>query len=771
MRSKTFIERVIYNPIIQTLIIFISGGWIILEITEYFIENFGLNEAARNILLIVLVSILPVAVFFAWYLNRKQKENGSPSSSQVSTIGIKTISLKSRRIIFPGTLLIIAIGVTFGFRKMNKSRIDRVLDNVLPELVEQVKYMSLSEGEENWTVYYKANDLRKVLRVNPDFIKLWDDITVPVTIISEPKGAKVYAKPYSLPDAAWDYLGETPLLKFHFPKGLSRLKIEKPGFDDEYDILFNAIGDHNKVEPRQYLLYRPDEKPAGMEHAKGYRADWNNTGTLPALNAGDFWIDKYEVTNEQYKVFIDSGGYSNPDYWKFPFFFGEDIQEWEIAIERFKDKTSLYGPANWIMGEFPAGEENYPVTGVSWYEAAAYASFSNKELPTIFHWTFLTELQAAPEIVKFGNFNKKGTVNVGTYQGMTRYGTYDLPGNVSEWVFNSDGNEKMIIGGNFQEPSYFYNYGLTTSPWTRNDRIGFRCMRYINDTLKNELSQSFNRTNRDFSKANPVTDEVFAVIRELYRYEKGGLNSRVNSTIDTLEWNQETVLVDVPYENTPMQIYVFLPKSSIPPFQTVIYYPHIGSLYSSSLDDMIQQYQLLEFYLKSGRAVIWPIYYETHGRGKIQTQDIQTWRQTKLYQVIDFQLTCDYLNSRNDIDTSKMAYFGVSWGGFMAPYILAIEDRIKLGILAGCGVHSEGNYKELDQINYLPRVNIPMLLMNGRYDFDFTMNKQQAFYDFLGTPEDDKVWIKYEHTHGAPKIDMINESLRWLDKYFGPVIE
>ena len=60
-------------------------------------------------------------------------------------------------------------------------------------------------------------------------------------------------------------------------------------------------------------------------------------------------------------------------------------------------------------------------------------------------------------------------------------------------------------------------------------------------------------------------------------------------------------------------------------------------------------------------------------------------------------------------------------------------------------------------------------MLNGRYDFDFTMKKQQAFYDFLGTPDENKVWIKYEHTHGAPYVDLVNESLMWLDTYFGPV--
>jgi predicted ATPase len=74
MKSNTFIEKIIRNPIIQMLVIYISGGWIVLEIAEYFIENFGLDESARTILLILLVIGLPVAIFFALSLHKKKHE-------------------------------------------------------------------------------------------------------------------------------------------------------------------------------------------------------------------------------------------------------------------------------------------------------------------------------------------------------------------------------------------------------------------------------------------------------------------------------------------------------------------------------------------------------------------------------------------------------------------------------------------------------------------------------------------------------------------------
>ena len=52
----------------------------------------------------------------------------------------------------------------------------------------------------------------------------------------------------------------------------------------------------------------------------------------------------------------------------------------------FKDSTGRPGPATWVAGEYPAGQDDYPVTGVSWFEAAAYAEFAGKQLPTIYHW-------------------------------------------------------------------------------------------------------------------------------------------------------------------------------------------------------------------------------------------------------------------------------------------------------------------------------------------------------------------------------------------------
>jgi len=767
MRSKTFIERIIQNPIIQTLVIFISGGWIILEITEYFIENFGLNENVRNILLITLLSILPVALFLAWYLTRKEK--GALSSGSERKDGRRSLSLKRQKVLLPGTLIIIAIGITVGFRMSHQSKLNAAQKVTLPALLKEVESIEETNGTQNWSVYHNAQRLSRILRNDPEFIKLWNNTTVPLTIHTAPSEAKIYAKPYSRPDTSWYFLGESPLLDFSFPKGLSRIKIEKPGFETQHDIIFKFYTYPADSLDLDYILYKADDAPENMVYIPAHLGSYETTPFLDALHAGDIWMDRYEVTNQQYKLFIDAGGYTNPDYWEHQFVDEEDTLDFDIAIDRLKDKTGWPAPINWEQGDFPQGEEDLPITGISWYEASAYAKYVDKELPTIFHWVYLSESHAAAEIVKFGNFANEGPEVGGGYQSQTRYGIYDLPGNVSEWIFNSTGTNRIIMGGNFREPTYWYNNRLGISPWTRNELIGFRCMRYINDTLRNELSQDFRPNERDFSNAEPVSDEVFSVIKDLYRYEKEDLNPVIDSRVETEDWIKETVLVDVPYEDTPLELAVFLPTNAQAPFQSVLYYPGLGALYESSSAGMKMENSWIDFFLKGGRALIWPVYYGTYGRGDIEVENWQTYRQVHSYRMIDARIACDYIETRNDMDAEKIAFAGVSWGGFVAPYVLAIEERIKLGILILFGVQSSDEYPWRDQINYLPRVKIPMLLLAGRYDPDYSMKQQQAFYDFLGTPENEKEWKIYESTHYIPRDDLINESLNWLDKYFGPV--
>lgn len=754
-------KRILSNPILQTFVIFISSGWIVLEITEYLIENFGLNESARKVLLIILVCILPVALTFAWISNRKRSEREGESQAN-------SRPWKKRRILVPASLLLLAAVITLGFGLNRRQKTNKAITIDLPELQNLVASTSDYEGKTNWEIFQRVDNLKRFLASHTDYAKLWSNVAGPISINTEPEGARIYAKAYSDPNGSWKDLGKSPITDQPFPRGVSRIKIELEGYKTQYDILYQVFGRPENINPRNYKLFRQEQVPEGMVYVGAFRGNWQNTGTLAEKYVGAFWVDQFEVTNKEYKEFIESGGYEDQDFWQFPFLLDGDTLDWEDAMSRFKDQTHRFGPTDWQLGKYTEGEDSIPVSGISWYEAAAYAAFRKKALPTVYHWTYLSHLQAAPEIVKLGNFDGQRPAKIGSYSSMSRFGTYDLAGNVSEWVHNSRGANKTIMGGNWEEPSYFYSERYAITPWTRSRRLGFRCIRYENDTLRNELEENDGNPDRDFSKVQPVTEEVFEMIRSNYQYRKQPMHPRILSRKDSTDWTIEKVVIDVPYEDTPMQIHLYLPKNSKPPYQAIIYYPHIGSLYSNSMEDMRIDWWF-DFIFQSGRALIWPVYYNTHGRGKIVPNDYQTWRLASINMIKDFQITCDYLETREDFDTEKLAYLGSSWGGFMSPYVLAIEKRIKTGIVSAFGVLSNGDYPEMDQISYLPRVTIPMLMLNGKFDFDFTLKTQQAYYDFLGTPEEHKRWIAYDHVHGAPYAELVNESLAWLDKYLGPV--
>ena len=110
----------------------------------------------------------------------------------------------------------------------------------------------------------------------------------------------------------------------------------------------------------------------------------------------------------------------------------------------FKDSTGRPGPATWQANDYPDGQDNYPVTGVSWYEALAYTEFVGKSLPTIWHWripnvvrldgtAYFFPLSSIQPQSNFGD----GPAPVGSRPGINFAGAYDMAGNAREWCWNA----------------------------------------------------------------------------------------------------------------------------------------------------------------------------------------------------------------------------------------------------------------------------------------------------------------------------------------------
>ena len=505
-----------------------------------------------------------------------------------------------------------------------------------------------------------------------------------------------------------------------------------------------------------------------------------NTGfdDLPEIELGDFLIDKLEVTNRDFMRFVEVGGYQKKDCWKNPFIKNGRILAWNEAMVEFVDKTGRPGPASWEGGYYPQGQENYPVSGVSWYEAAAYAEFAGKSLPSVYHWGGSASITWIECIVPLSNFNQKGCVEVGSFQGLSACGAFDMAGNVREWCSNDDGeNHRYILGGGWNDAEYSFTDAFAQSPFDRSLTNGFRCIKYLGVEKKlADLQRPIKRAFRDFSKEKPVSDEIFEIYKRMYAYDKTDLNPKIESKTESAEgWTKERVSFDAAYGHERVPAFLYLPKKTAPPYQAVVIFPPSYVIFqrSSEVFDRGGIY-IIDYIVKNGRAVIVPIYKGTFERGDGLKSDLP--EETNFYKEHvfmwsqDFSRTIDYLETRKDIAADKVAYFGFSWGGAMGAIIPAVEERLKAAVLYVAGFCFQKTLPEVDQINFAPRVKIPVLMLNGKYDYFFPVDtSQKPFFALLGTPPENKRQIIYATSHIVPRPDLIKETLAWLDKSLGPV--
>lgn len=619
---------------------------------------------------------------------------------------------------------------------------------------------------------------RAVLPNDPTLERLWTRATGEASISSEPSDADVSIRPYRGDSGVWETLGQTPLKKLRVPMDTYVWRLVKPGFAPTFFIgqIFDAgpPGFHSDLEQR-LSLRRADAVPPEMVVVSGGGVSLTYPfRDAPHVAIDDFLIDRHEVTNEEYKAFVDSGGYLKREYWKQPFVRDGHALPWKAAVALFHDKTGRPGPAGWTAGNYPKGLENHPVAGVSWYEAAAYAEFAGKSLPTAYHWTLASQaIDYTPIVTAGSNFQNDGTRPVGQTGALSGFGTTDMAGNVKEWCLNEgqDG-KRFILGGGFGEPMYMFNFSNTQSPWDRRPNFGFRCVK-LNAPPAAGTAARIEVTTHDYSKDTPVSDEVFGAFLGLYAYDKGELHARVEETETSTVWSREKVTFDAAYGFERVTAHLFLPKGVAAPLQAVVYFPGGFAVLDDELDLSLLE-NTLDFVMKSGRALLVPIYKGTYARrdglrpgGKPPAffrDHVIAWSK-------DLGRSLDYLETRKEFDATKVAYFGASLGAVEGALLLAVEKRVKVAILSSGGFQRSRALPEVDPFNFATRVTVPVLMLSGRYDGVFPLESSQLpFFRRLGTPAHDKKHVVYEDGHGAfPHPAAIRESLDWLDKYLGSV--
>ena len=686
----------------------------------------------------------------------------------------------------PSAVVLITIAAVVAWFLHHQAKVRWAQETLLPQIEQSI--MAEASGRDNLVDAYKlVLEAEKYISGNSRLSELTSKCAVTISVETDPPGAQVSIKKYSAPDSKWEYLGTAPIRNIRLPMGIFRWKMAMEGYDTVEVAAFTYKRDESKSyfnipNNLRWVLDKKGSLPPGMVRVAGGQVQ--DIGHID-----DFYIDRFEVTNRQFKEFVDRGGYQKREFWKNPFVKDGKALSWEETMAGFVDQTGRSGPSTWQAGAFPQGHEDYPVSGVSWYEAAAFAEFAAKALPNNHHWGIargsLTPLYQSgflSILYPLSNFQGEGTAQVGKYQGLTAYGAYDMAGNVREWCWNETTEGRLVRGGAWNDINYMFGNLSQAPPLDRSPKNGFRCVQYFDRSKIPEAAFAPIRfyasdLSADPSQIKPIPDPIFQVYKDQFSYDQRDLNARVESTIEKArDWVKYKIAFDTASGDDRMTAYLFLPKNSRPPYQTVIYFPGSSAQDQRSSQDL-EQYVWFEvdlsFLLQNGRAVIFPIYTGTFERTdpKLRNLDGDSRTYTEYYVrlIKEFKRSIDYLESRPDIDSGKIAYLGYSWGGWLGAIIPAVEDRLKVSIIKAGGLRDRGR-PEVNPINYVTRVKIPTLMLNGKYDMTFPYETSaKPMFDLLGTHKEDKVQKLYDTDHFIPRNEFIKETLAWLDKYLGPV--
>lgn len=265
--------------------------------------------------------------------------------------------------------------------------------------------------------------------------------------------------------------GETPL---PMTPSLPKAEGQGPGMHVTLYYQQTRIG----AVPNEMILI-----PAGA-FIRGTDQRMSDEGPQHNVTLGDFYIDKYEVTNLQYQQFIDATHRKSPDH--------------------FENRT------------FPEGKADHPVTFVSWHDAQAYCAWAGKRLPSdqewekaargtdgrTYPWGNVFDINKVNSPVRWKTLKLEGdTTPVGAFdEGVSPYGVHDMSGNVWEWTDSwyvaYPGNSKMtenygekyktLKGGSWWDCS-FYKCGISAPVYnrafflrnTKNKSFGFRCAKDV----------------------------------------------------------------------------------------------------------------------------------------------------------------------------------------------------------------------------------------------------------------------------------------------------
>ena len=234
----------------------------------------------------------------------------------------------------------------------------------------------LTAGDRTVAAFRLLQQAEAILPGDPALLALAQETTRTVEVRTRP-GTVVDVRDYLDRSDDWLRLGTAPLDKIRVPTGYLAWRASSGG--QSYTIA-PPTANTTTIDVDALAAAPPGMVPVRAQRFFDYLAYF---GWLGPYDLPPFFIDRVEVTNRDFQKFVDAGGYRRGEFWTQPFTSGGRTLSWAQAIDRFRDQSGSNGPSTWEGGHYREGRADYPVSGVSWFEAAAYAHFVGKTLPVL----------------------------------------------------------------------------------------------------------------------------------------------------------------------------------------------------------------------------------------------------------------------------------------------------------------------------------------------------------------------------------------------------
>ena len=597
-----------------------------------------------------------------------------------------------------------------------------------------------------------------------------------IGVTSDPAGAKVYARRFGAPPDDSIELGETPVAPRRLPRGDYRVTVAKPGFVP-YTTISATHGSRSRKNGWRTgetvtinARLAPDSGvPADMVFVPG--GDYTLVGPKMPLGVkatlDDYFVDAYEVSNEQYRTFATRAGYP----------------------KGFVDRTGMPGPRGWTGQEYPHDRARYAVTGVSWTEASAFCAAQGKRLPTILEW----EKAARNGLVATGeglsmpwgysrpgdatnvraNFGGTGPAPVDAYPfGISTYGAYNMAGNVKEWTANLLLNGRGVTGGSWEDLAYLYGTYGAHDPGTSSAALGFRCARTARPSSNDQGAFRIPSVDRTpvYSAVGPAE---FQALLAHYRYDPRPLEPQVLQTVDAPDWTRYKISYIALDTDTAFG-YLYIPKQATAPYQTMVYLSSTAAFIGlRTVPEEVEW--AVGPNIRAGRAVFAIVFkgsaerafgggWEPPAPPSVRFRDLMVLHGTELRRAVD------YLETRDDIDKRRIAYVALSWGAGSRLPLAAIDDRFKAVVLIGGGIDERlhPTLAAASNTNFAPYIRPPKLLLNGDMDEEHPwQTRGLPLWNLLREP---KQLVLIPGVGHVPALqDRVPAINRFLDQAMGPV--